>query len=110
MLLSEQRCVTLCRHEDAAETAYAVETTLRYSVRAPPTPTPSEESSPPTEISTDGRMLEHTAMACARSLHFVRTNRSSLKQPTQERGCPAPVAAARFATATSQPAAALLAM
>lgn len=39
-------------------------TRLEYSVRAPPTPTPSSEFSSPTEMSTDGRNDEHVAIAC----------------------------------------------
>ena len=39
-------------------------TELLYSTRAPPTPTPSDELSPPTEMSTLGRSCEHLAKAC----------------------------------------------
>ena len=39
-------------------------TALRYSVRAPPTPTPSSLLSPPTEMSTGGRIAAHDANAC----------------------------------------------
>ena len=42
-------------------------TALRYSVRAPPTPTPSCELSPPTEMSTGGLNSEQVARACTSS-------------------------------------------
>ena len=47
---------------------YALATELLYSTRAPPAPTPSVEPSPPTEMSTGGRISEQVARACRQTI------------------------------------------
>jgi hypothetical protein len=56
---SQKKCMNGKPDQTAAGAAM-----LRYSVRAPPTPTPSLEVSPPTEMSTGGLNSEQAANAC----------------------------------------------
>lgn len=54
-----------CRWRGAASSAHATDAaTERKSVRAAPAPTPVLSPSPPTEMSTGGRISAHAARAC----------------------------------------------
>lgn len=62
------------------EPAHAVATVERNSVRAPPTPTPVSSLSPPTEMSTGGRISEQVAIALCTgsSRNVLNGSRSTL--------------------------------
>lgn len=60
-----ETCSNTCLHLDNGSTrTQARATELLYSMRAAPAPTPSVEPSPPTEMSTGGRIWEQVARAC----------------------------------------------
>ncbi len=60
-----EACSNTCLHLDGGTTeTQARATELLYSMRAAPAPTPSVEPSPPTEMSTGGRIWEQVARAC----------------------------------------------
>jgi len=75
-----EACSTTCLHLAGGNTrTQARATELLYSMRAAPAPTPSVEPSPPTEMSTGGRIWEQVARACKayicshRAIHLSHT-------------------------------------